>query len=347
MTWREAGRGRRRTILALLAATALAGGAELAAAQKWVVHLPSSPVESASRQAAAFNRLAEYLAKAAPGLGVEMELFRRLADTEDFLAQRPGEVSLVLCDASLLLDLPGDFEATHRLSRGGKTSYRRQVVVAAGRAELQKLADLRGKGLVVVESGGPSAARYLSRAVFGGLIDPAAYFGKLLPASDDVAAVNEVLFSQADAALVASFNPLLEAKAGKELRVIYTSDELSLPVLAQRGLSAEQSKAVAAALADLPSQPGGREILADLGIDGFVPIEARDRQALRQAPAPAPKRYELFAPAFGKIALPAPPAAADLPLSLDLGLPPRKSFAELIEALPAGSETPAAKPGGR
>lgn len=337
----------RRVAVALLAAGAVAFGAELAAAQKWVVHLPSSPVESASRQAAALNRLADYLAKAVPGLGVEMQLFRRLADTEEFLGQRPGEVSLVLCDAALLLDLPGDFEATHRLSRGGKTTYRRQVVVAAGRPELQKLADLRGKNLVVVESGGPSAGRYLARAVFGGLIDPAAYFGKLSPASDDVAAVNEVLFSQADAALVANFNPLLEAKLGKELRVVFTSDELSLPVLAQRGLSAEQSKAVAAALAGLAGAPGGREILAELGIDGFAAIEGRERQALRQAPAPAAKRYELFLPAFGKIALPAPPPAADLPLTLDLGLPPRKSFAELIEAIPAGPEAPVQKPGGR
>ncbi len=87
-----------------------------------------------------------------------MQLFRRLADTEEFLGQRPAEVSLVLCDAALLLDLPGDFEATHRLARGGKTTYRRQVVVAAGRPELQKLADLRGKNLVVVESGGPRRA---------------------------------------------------------------------------------------------------------------------------------------------------------------------------------------------
>ncbi len=146
---------------------------------------------------------------------------------------------------------------------------------------------------------------------------------------------------------MASFNPLLEAKLGKELRVVFTSDELSLPVLAQRGLSAEQSKAVAAALAGLAGAPGGREILAELGIDGFVAIEGRDRQALRQAPAPAAKRYELFLPAFGRIALPAPPPAADLPLTLDLGLPPRKSFAELIEAIPAGPEAPVQKPGGR
>jgi ABC-type phosphate/phosphonate transport system substrate-binding protein len=332
-----------------LVATLLAVMALPLLAQKWVVHLPSSPVESASRQAAALNRLADYLAKAAPGQGVEMQLFRRLADAESFLADKPAEVSLVLCDAAMLLDLPSDLTATHRLSRGGKTTYRRQVVVAAGRQELAKLADLRGKNLVVVESGGPSAALYLGRTVFGGLLEPKDYFAAVRPASDDVAALNEVLFSQADAALVAEFNPLLEAKLGKELKAIWTSGELSLPVLAQRGdPEGAPAKALAAALASLGAQPAGREILAELGIDGFVPIEGRERLALRRAPAPAAKRFELFPPpAPTKVVLPAPPAAADLPLTLDLGLPPRKSFAELIEALPAGTEAPVQKPGGR
>ena len=339
----------RRPFRAVLLAAAMAALTLPLLAQKWVVHLPSSPVESASRQAAALNRLADYLAKAAPGQAVEMQLFRRLADTEAFLAEKPAEVSLVLCDAALLLDLPADLTATHRLSRSGKTTYRRQVVVAAGRQDLAKLADLRGKNLVVVETGGPAAGTYLGRAVFGGLLEPKDYFAAIKPASDDIAALNEVLFSQADAALVAEFNPLLEAKLGKELRAIWTSGDLSLPVLAQRGdPDGAPAKAVAAALAGLNSQPAGREILAELGIDGFVPIEGRERLALRRAPAPAAKRFELFPPpTLTKVVLPAPPAAADLPLTLDLGLPPRKSFAELIEALPAGPEAPVQKPGGR
>lgn len=332
---------------ALLATLSLAAALPLLA-QKWVIHLPSSPVESASRQAAALNRLGEHLAKAVPGLAIETQLFRRLADAEDFLAKRPGEVSLVLCDAALLLDLPAGLEPTHRLARGGKTTYRRRLVVPAQRAELARLADLRGKSLAVVESVGSSSAAYLGRAVFGGLLEPNAYFGRLAPVSDEIAAVNEVLFGQTDAALVADFNPLLEAKLGKELRAIWTSEELSLPLLVESaGLSDEQSKAVAAALAGLAGQPAGREILADLGIDGFVPIPERERLALRKTPAPAAKSFELFPAPAVEIALPAPPPASALPLTLDLGLPPRKPFAELIDAIPAGPEAPVEKPGGR
>lgn len=318
------------------------------AAQKWVVHLPSSPVESASRQAAALNRLADLLGKSVPGLGVETQLFRRLGDAEEFLGAQSAAVSLVLCDAALLLDLPKNFEPSHRLSRGGKVTYRRQVVVAAARQDLARLADLRGKNLVVVEAAGPSAAAFLGRKVFGGLIEPKEFFGRLQPVADEVAAVNEILFSQADAALVAEFNPLLEAKLGKELRVIWSSEELSLPVLARRSdLPADQAKALDAALAALPGQSAGREILADLGIDGFVPIPEREQLSLRQLGGPAAKRYELFLPTFTRISLPPPPPASDLPLTLELGLPPRKTFAELIDALPTGSEAPVPKPGGR
>ncbi len=306
------------------------------AAQKWVVHLPSSPVESSTRQAAALTRLADLLAKKVPGLQIEPQLFRRLGDAEEFLTARKSEVSLVLCDAALLLDLPQELEPVFRLSHGGKATYRRLVVVSAARSELGRLADLRGKSLSVVESGGTGSGLFLGRTVFGGLLEPANFFGRLLPVSDEIAATNEVLFSQADAALVADFNPLLAARRDKELRVIWTSDELSLPILAQRGLSGEQTQALAKALQDLASDPASREILDGLGIDGFLPIPERERLALRKTPLPAAKRYELTPPTLARISLPPPPPASELPLTLELGLPQRKSFTELIDGLAGG-----------
>lgn len=334
---------KRRPMLALLLAALVALPV---AAQKLVVHLPSSPLESATRQAAGLGKLSDYLSRQVPGLQVEPQIFRRVHDAEEFLAGKPAEVSLVLCDAALLIDLPRslDLVPTHRLASGGKGSYKRLIVVANGRAELKRLADLRGKKLAVVEAGGPGADAWLGRAVFDDLIDPRQFFGSLAPSADDIAAINEVLFNQADAALVADFNPLLAKNLGSTLRVVYTSDELSTPVLAVRaaGLGAERQAALEAALTGLAGQPGGAEILADLGIEGFLPIPAGERQALRALPPAASRSFELIG--LGgtlRLAPPAPPAAQDLPLALDLGLPQRPPFSDLLES--AVSEEPPTK----
>lgn len=333
---------RRRTItaaLALLAATWPVAG------QKWVMHLPSSSSESASRQADALTRLADVLAEKAPGLRFEPQLFRRIADTQAFLQQHPAEVELLLCDAALVPSLPEELEPIAIFVRGGKKTYRRLLVVGAGSEGKTRLAELRGKSVAFVESGGSDA--YFGQAVFGGLLQPKEFFGKLVPSSDEIAAIGEVLFGQTDAALVADFNPLLVSRA-KDLRVVFTSDELPLPVLAVRAdLEAERKRALATALAELGRSAVGREIFTELGLDGLEPVPERERLALRQEPAPAAKRFELAPAALPRPTLPSPPPAAELPLTLELGLPRRTPFSEILDAIPAGPEAPVDKPGGR
>jgi ABC-type phosphate/phosphonate transport system substrate-binding protein len=316
-------------------------------AQKLVVHLPSTPLEGATRQAAALGRLSEYLSKNVPGLQIEPQIFRRVHDANEFLDTKAGEVSLVLCDAELLVDLPRslDLQPTHRLVNAGKTTYRRLIVVPAGRTELKRLADLRGKKLAVVEAGGPSADAWLARAVFADLLQPKEFFASVTAASDEIAAINEVLFSQADAALVADFNPLLARNVGSTLRVVYTSDELSMPVLLLRsGALGERQAALEAALTGLGSQEAGRAILAELGVERLAPIAAGERQALRALPPARTRAYELAsAPGIGRATPLAPPSVQDLPLTLDLGLPARQPFSILLD-LPASDEPPPGKP---
>src|SRR5439155_843454 len=108
------------------------------------------------------------------------------------------------------------------------------VVAAGGEARVSSLADLKGRSLALALSGGEQATRFLARAVFDGELTPETWFGKLVSETDELTAVADVLYGRADAALVSDDNPLFVSHLGKELKVVYTSPALSLPVVAYR-----------------------------------------------------------------------------------------------------------------
>jgi ABC-type phosphate/phosphonate transport system substrate-binding protein len=312
--------------LRAMALCCLLVAASAPAQQTLLVHLPSAPVESTGSQAEAITTLAEYLSQALPDLRLEAKIFRRLDDAMAYLGEHGDEVVLALSDAALVGDFPAasGLEPYRRFTRQGRPTYRRLLVVRADRQELEKLVDLRGRTLAVVETAAGGAAAFLQRQVFENELDPAAWFGGIVPVADDFEATASVLYGQTDAALVAEYNPLLVRNLGQELEVVYETPPLSLPVLSVRSsaFDARLRAALDAALGDVAADPQAAPALAGLGIDGFDVVSGRS--ALLAAVSSSPeKAFEIAVPAAGALTLAPPPAVASdqLPWTVAVELP--------------------------
>lgn len=317
--------------LALAFSIWLAVPGRVAAQPILVAHLPSTPIEAASRHVAAITALADYLAAQAEDLRLETKVFRRAQDARDFLADHGERVALLLADTSLLIDLPAvdGWEGVARFSRAGSATYRRLLVVQAGRQDLGTLTDLRGGSLSVVETSGGGQLDFVKRSIFAAALDPASWFGTIDSAVDDFLAMVSVLYGETDAALVSEHNPLLKARLDEDLRVLYTSPPLSLPVLCRRRgqLSSSQDAALVTALRAISGTPNGREVLAALGFDGFemlrlAPVR-ESLAALEPDSNPPRKALEIALPRAGAVTVEAPttPLGEHLQLILSIELP--------------------------
>jgi ABC-type phosphate/phosphonate transport system substrate-binding protein len=312
---------------ALLAAWCLASGAPASAQDVLLVHLPSAPIEAAAHLAEAMAELAGYLSKEVPDADFEVRLFRRWNDADGFLTASGAGVALVLAEASFLLDRgPGSgLLPTHRLTRSGRGTYRRLVVVRAGAEDVRSLVDLQGRTLSIVETAGRSGPSFLERAVFEGEVAPLAWFGELRAEPDDFEAANKVLYGQSDAALLSEHNPLAAAHLGKDLRAVYTSPPLSLPVLAVResAFGAGRRAALDRALAALAGDSRGRRVLEELKSDGFEPLRPAEARAVVELPRAPRKELEIALPAAVDLGLelPRPPPAGELPFTIVVEIP--------------------------
>jgi ABC-type phosphate/phosphonate transport system substrate-binding protein len=318
-----------KTLLLLL--PLLAAAASASAETTMLVYLPAAPVESASRLGEAVTELGSYLGKKVPGLTVSVRPFRRAEDATAYVQASSGDVALVLSEQAFLLDLPAGFSPvpTSRLVRAGKETHRKIVVVGTGDASVQSIADLKGRSLSLALAGGEGVARFLSRAVFDGAVVPESWFGKVLREADEFTATANVLFGKSDAALVSEDNPLAASHVGKDLRIVYTSPALSLPVLACRAgaLSPPQQAALEAALEALGRRPEEKPILEGLKIDGFARIKEGagrlERAGLLSLPGEERRSPEVAVGGLRDLVLPPLPpiAGGKLPFQLGLTLP--------------------------
>lgn len=312
--------------LAILAAVLLLAPLPAAAQSTLLVHLPGAPVETSSHLAEAVAGFAAYLSERLPGHTFEPRLFRRWSDAHGALTSGGERVALTLTEAGFLVALEpaAGLEPTHRLVRAGSGTYRRVLVARADRADLAKLADLRGRSLGVVETAGPAEAVFLERAVFEDEVEPASWFGRLELAADDFTATSAVLYGQADAALVSEHNPLLREHLGKDLKALYTSPPLSLPVLAVRAAAFDPARrrALATAVDELGDDPRGRKLIEVLGLDGFESVPAAAARVLAELPSSGGKEMEIALPGGGAFGIEiAPPPAGLLPFLLTVDLP--------------------------
>ena len=315
--------------LLLFALLALPAGASSAAS--FVVHLPSTPVENAARRAEAIQQLTDALNRAVPDLQLEPQIFRRFADAEAFINAN-DDVVLLLSDAAWAAGPSADLEPGYSLVRNGQTTFKRQLVAKSASGAV-RLADLRSQDLAIVASSASDLA-FIRDRVFAGELDPGQWFRSLRPAVDDAEAVADVLYGDAQAGLVAEFNPLLAQHLGQSLKLIYTSGDLPLPVLSTSSkMATDQRRALGQALEALDAS-----LLSGLGFEAFTAIGSAGRDALLRAPSQTAKRFELpTSPAA--ILDPLPPLdEALLPLVIELAVPEPPSAAGELLAGEAGLE---------
>ena len=292
-----------------------------------VAHLPSTVVEAAARQAEAITTLASYLSERVPGVDIRPEIFRRATDAAAFLEREGGQAALMLSEAPFVAAPPPGVNMTPawRSLREGRATFKKVLVVPTG-SSAQRLGDLQGNSLVVVEAVPGGGAEDLGRQVFEGEIDPSLWFASIDSVADDFTAIANVLYGQTDAALVAEYNPLLARHLGKDLRILYESPPLSLPVLSLLGapLNTTQQTALSEALAEAKGQQAVRTALETLGWEGFAPLSPGDLQGGGPSQQGSGLSLSLAVPGARALEIDEPPpapVAGALPFALAVELP--------------------------
>jgi superkiller protein 3 len=249
-----------------------------------LVFLPDIPAENEKRLAETMSAYVGQVA-ASSSVPLHIELFRRADDARSFFAANRAAVGVVIANPEFVAELASDLTPRFQFAREGRTSYKRVVIVPSSSG----LKELHGRTLSIAE----------------GLRDNSATGAKVVLATDDDAAVANVLFGKSDAAFVSEANPLLAQNASK-LRVISTASA-PMPVIAFAPLLPADREALQPTI-----RPAART-LAPLQIGGIAEIET-DR--------PTPRKIEvtpLSATALGLVAPTDPPAK--LALHANIALP--------------------------
>jgi superkiller protein 3 len=248
-----------------------------------VVFLPDIPAESEKRFAETMSAYLNQVATAS-SVPLHVELFRRADDARAYFAANRGSVGVVVANPEFVSELAGDLTPRFQFVREGRTSYKRVVIVPASSG----VKEIRGRTMSIAE----------------GLRDNSGAGAKLVLATDDDAAVANVLFGKSDAAFVSEANPLLTQNGGK-LRVL-SSANAPMPVIAFAPLLPADREALQPTI-----RPAART-LAPLQISGIAELET-DR--------PAPRKIEVIpipAAALGLVAPSEPPARLALRANVSL-----------------------------
>jgi tetratricopeptide (TPR) repeat protein len=254
-----------------------------------VVFLPDMPAENEKKLAESITAIVGSLA-AASGVPLETQLFRRAEDARSFVAANRERVGIVISNPEFVRALGGELSSRYQFSSGGRTSYRRVVVVRAG-SSAKSLADLRGKSISGVDALGDDGV------------------GVTTAVPDDLTAVANALFGKTEAALVSEANPLL-AERGKELRVVHTTAPQPMPVLAFAPMPEHDRSALDDALRGL-----ARPLLAPLQVTSVARIERES------APPRETKRPEITSVTVASLGLRGAGAPPKVGLRLVVDLP--------------------------
>ncbi len=220
----------RALVVALLLALASTASAETVTVGLFA---PSAPFPSTASRVDFATKLAEHIAKALGGTGVG-KVYARAGDFA--AAVKKGEVTVAVVDATYLAGTSQSYTVLAASTRGGEVTQGWQVIARGG---ARKLAELRGKRVLVPANGGKEADLALN-VLLGGVEKD---FVKIEAAPDTVSALAAVGLGKADAAIV----PLgVEPPAGTAQ--VLTLPALSTPLLVGYGtLTAQQKAAIVAA----------------------------------------------------------------------------------------------------
>jgi superkiller protein 3 len=248
-----------------------------------LVFLPDIPAESEKRLAETMSSYVSQLASAS-SVPLHVELFRRADDARAYFASNRGSVGIVIANPEFVGELASDLTPRFQFAREGRTSYKRVVIVPA----TSGLKDLRGRSISIAE----------------GLRDNSGTGARVVLATDDDAAVANVLFGKSDAAFVSEANPLL-AQNNAKLRVV-GSVSSPMPVIAFAPLLPADRDALQ------PVVRSAARTLAPLRISGIAEIETERA---------APRRIEITtipAASLGLVAPAEPPAKLALRANVSL-----------------------------
>lgn len=169
----------------------------------------------------------------------------------------------------------------------GRPYYRAYLIASQRDARIRGYADLRGKVFAFTDP--HSNVGYLTpRAALRGLgSDPDLFFGRTFFVHDSRKAIEAVAVGLADAASVNGYiwetlhsqAPVLTGRT----RVVERSREYGFPPLVTpRNLPAPLFEGLRAALLGMAGDTRGRELLALLNLDGFIPSRTRFYQSTRE-----------------------------------------------------------------
>jgi ABC-type phosphate/phosphonate transport system substrate-binding protein len=283
----------KRAVRRLLIASALLLFATTAFAQRTlVVYLPDSPAESAKKLAESVTDLAQSVSQRS-GVPFELKFFRKAEDCAAFVAANRRDIGLIVAPPEFIAELPDDLGLApiYQFSRSGKETYRRIVIVRSA-DPARSLADLRGRTISVVQPFARSAFR-----------NDAPAFRAIVPAADDQTAAANVLYGGSDAALVSELNPVAAAHIGKELRVIHTTGNVPLPIVAIRGAAFNDREREAVESAFMASQT----TLAAIQVTGLARLGGREETP---RPPEEKKQLEIVGVSVEALDLPAPSTAS-------------------------------------
>lgn len=263
-----------------------------------LVLLPDAPAENEKRLLEAVSAMIEQVSARA-GIPLDSEFFRRADDARAFFRANRERVGMVMSNLEIVHDLSPELKPRYQFVRDGSANYRRVVVVRSG-TNIASLADLRTRSIS------------MSDALRQGVPDQD--FGRVVHVPDDLTSLANVLFGKSDAALVSDANPLLAQHLGKDVRVIWTSGSVPLPVVAfapmpdadRRALDGALSRATASALQVSLARIGG----------GQQRVE--------------PQRIEIATVSAASLSIKPPDAPAAVPLRVVVELPRVEISEDLI-----------------
>lgn len=210
-------------------------------------------------------------------LEVTFQAFTRYEDFARQVAEKPPHFLL----APAWMEAPDgsgiaaglDLKVLARPQRHGRSGYRKALMTRTGIDSIDDLA--HGSIAATVWSMGAGSDRSILDA-----FHLAADSAKVVPVPKDVDALLALSFAQVDAALVTGLQYELLAATNpveaESLRVLAFSPEIGLPpVFACAGADAELADRLPTVLAGFTSTDEGRQVLALLGFDAFVPEPQR------------------------------------------------------------------------
>jgi len=235
---------------------------------------PSAPFPSNAARVELASRLGDHLAKALSATGMG-RVYGRAGDFA--AAVKKGEITVALVDAAYLAG-SGGYTVIAGSVRGGETNQRWQLVARGG----GKIADLRGKRLLVPSNGGHETDFALN-VMLGGDV-PRDFFAKVEAAPDTASALAALGLGKADAAMVPTG---VDLPSG--VSTVLALPAVAGPVLVAYGaITAQQRAALVAAAASFKG---------DATIGGFRGGDAEAIRTIQRRFSVPTKRGPLAVPA--------------------------------------------------